>query len=110
MRKNWQRTKEYKELNASLSENLTARGLTEKVYADKQAEYLNMWVQLQELREDIAERGVTVWDEKRNMYVENRSVTLSINLSRQMLAIYTALGFKDIAAKAQKQETDDDEL
>ena len=47
-------------------------------------------------------------DEKRQMPVENRSVSLAVQVSRQMLAIYQALGFKEDAASGKGIE--DDEL
>ena len=64
-------------------------------YTDKVREYMNFWCQLKRLEADVAERGVSVMDAKRGMPVENRSVSLAVQVSRQMLAIYTALGFKD---------------
>ena len=81
-------------LEQSLLDNLEARGLVEDVYQDKVAEYMGLWDRLQDLRRDIAVRGVSVMDEKRGMRVENRSVSLEVQVSRQMLAIYAALGFK----------------
>lgn len=109
-KRNWQRTNAYKELYASLKDNLLARGLVEQVYLDKVEEYMSLWCQMQELREDVIARGVTVKDEKRGMFVENRSVSLEIQVSRQMLNIYTALGFKDISTSPGRAEDDDDEL
>ena len=89
-----EQTKAYKTLRKSLLDGLEVRGLVEEVYRDKVEEYMTLWRQLRELQEDIEERGVTVMDEKRGMLVENRSVSLEVQVSRQMLAIYTALGFK----------------
>lgn len=82
------------DLERSLLENLESRGMVEDVYRDKVQEYMGLWDRLQDLRMDIKKRGVTVMDEKRGMMVENRSVSLEVQVSRQMLAIYTALGFK----------------
>ena len=64
----------------------------------------------QQLRADVEEHGVTVKDEKRGMNVENRSVSLGVMVSRQMLQIYTALGFKEISGAGAAPEKDDDEL
>ena len=47
----------------------------------------------QELKADIAQRGLTVTDD-RGRQTENRSVSLSVQVSRQMMALFTALGFK----------------
>ena len=89
-----------KELKQALLDNLAARGLVEEVYVDKVDEYMDLWWQRMMLKEDIEFRGVTVWDGKREMAVENRSVSLEVQISRQMLAIFTALGFKDISVSA----------
>ena len=108
--KNWRKTKAFRELRQSMLEDLTARGLVDRAYTDKVEEYMDFWVQRQKLEADIAARGVTVVDAKRGMPVENRSVSLSVQVSRQMLAIFTALGLKDDACAASPQGDDDDEL
>ncbi len=98
-----------KELEKSLMNNLEARSLVETVYRDKASEYMDLWQRRQELKADIEKRGITVLDDK-GRACENRSVSLEIQTSRQMLAIYTALGFKDIAQKASHTAGEDDEL
>lgn len=92
-RKDWNKTTAYKKLAESLQENLKARGLNSKVYEDKLEEYLDFWCRRQELKADVAKRGLTVMDD-RGRITENRSISLEIQVSRQMLAIFTALGFK----------------
>ena len=89
----------YEALKKRLLDNLRARGLVEAVYLDKVAEYMTLWEIAQRFREDIDERGVTVYDDKRGMDVENRSCSLLIQTSRQMLQIFIALGFRDEAVK-----------
>lgn len=74
-------------------EKLALRGLDETAYIDKVDEYMDFWVRRCELRDDVNERGLTVTDE-RGRVSENRSVSLEIQVSRQMLALFTALGFK----------------
>ena len=88
----------FKKLKKSMLESLEARGLVEDVYRNMVDEYMEFWARKQELAEDIRERGFTVYDDRGRM-TENRSVSLEIQVSRQMLAIFTALGFKDDAAK-----------
>lgn len=107
MAKKPEQTKAYKELRQSMMESLEARGMVEAAYTDKVREYMNFWIQLKQLEEDVAQRGVCVLDEKRGMMVENRSISLAVQVSRQMLAIYTALGFKD---DGQGRGGEDDEL
>lgn len=104
------KSKAYTALKKSLLDNLSARGLVEDVYTDKVQEYMDLWERRQQLKQDIADRGITVLDAKREMVVENRSVSLEIQVGRQMLAIYTALGFKGEAADAKKAVIEDDEL
>ena len=107
-KRNYEATKEYKELRRSLLEHLQARGMVEQLYVDKVQEYMDFWVQRKRLEEDIATRGICVLVSKRQMPVENRSVSLAVQVSRQMLAIYQALGFKEDAACGKGIE--DDEL
>lgn len=103
------KTAAYKRLKNGLQDSLEARGLVEPAYTDLLEHYMVLWCQLQDLREDIEERGVTVDDLKRGL-VENRSVVLEMQVSRQMLQIWTALGFRDLAAQALPAAEEDDEL
>ena len=100
----------YRKLKKALTDNLAARGLIETMYADKVDEYMDLWQRRKELEADIEARGVCVMDEKRGMLVENRSVSLEVQVSRQMLAIYFALGFKDDGLNAKRADNEDDEL
>lgn len=109
MAKDPRKSKAFRELRACLMDDLKARGLDSKVYEDKVDEYMEFWLRRKELQADIAERGLTVIDERGRM-AENRSVSLEIQASRQMLAIFTALGFKDSAAKGGTGQGDDDDL
>ena len=56
-------------------------------------ENLDFWVLQQELKADIARRGLTVTDD-RGRQTENRSVSLAVQVSRQMMALFNAMGFK----------------
>lgn len=102
------KTKAFKTLRKSLLDNLAMRGIDSPVYTDKVDEYMDFWVRRCELRDDIRERGVTVMDD-RGRVSENRSISLEIQASRQMLAIFTALGFKP-EEMASGAGADDDEL
>lgn len=101
------KSKAFRELRKSLLEDLNRRGLTEGAYIDKVAEYMDFWVRRQELRADVAERGLIVTDE-RGRVTENRSVSLEIQVSRQMLALFTAMGFKPDALNGNGGGDDDD--
>lgn len=98
-------SKGYKKLYRALKKSLKDRGLTAPMYQDKADEYMDFWTRRQELKRDIAERGLTVVDD-RGRQSENRSVSLEIQVSRQMLTLWNALGFKaeDLAGG------DDDDL
>ena len=100
------KTKTYKTLRKSLLARLESRGLVSPVYTDKVDEYMNFWVRRQQLMADVAERGLTVTDD-RGRISENRSVSLEVQVSRQMLTLFTALGFKP---EDMKQPVDDDDL
>ena len=108
MAKAYERRREYEELRQAMLENLAARGLDAEMYRDKVQEYMDFWVRRQELRDDIAKRGLNVMDD-RGRLMETRSVSLEIQVSRQMLAIFSTLGFKEDAL-ASGQRDDDDEL
>lgn len=109
MAKAYARRREYAELRQAMLENLAARGLDAEMYRDKVREYMDFWVRRQELRDDIAKRGLTVIDD-RGRLSENRSVSLEIQVSRQMLAIFATLGFKEDALASGSRSEDDDEL
>lgn len=104
--KNYRSSKAYKDLKADLLANLSARGLVEAIYRDKVEEYLDLWIRRRQLRDDIAERGITIETEKGQ--AENRSVTLELQTSRQMLAIYNALGFREQPGSGRSAEPDDE--
>lgn len=105
MSENIRKSKEYKKLDRALRKSLKDRGLTAPMYQDKAQEYMDFWARRQELKADIAARGLTVTDD-RGRQSENRSVSLEIQVSRQMLTLWNALGFKaeDISG------VDDDDL
>ena len=86
-----------KQLKESMLDDLKSRGLVEDIYLDKVEEYISLWTLRKKLEKDILDRGVSISDPKKGYVCENRSVSLYAQVSRQMLAIFSALGFKDIA-------------
>lgn len=110
METDYTKTKKYRALRKALTESLEARGLTAEQYADKVAEYMELWTMRAKLRDDVRERGPVVPDEKNGGMKENRSVTLLLQTSRQMLAIFAALGFRKEAIEAEALAQEDDEL
>lgn len=100
-------SKEFKALEAAMLAALKTRGLDNALYQDKVSEYMDLWVLMRELQRDIEERGLVVYDD-RNRMSENRSVSLKVQVSRQMLALFTAMGFKPEDLKGAGGEDDDD--
>lgn len=91
--KDFRRGKGFRTLKKAMLDNLAERGLKQNVYTDKVEEYMDLWVLRQKLKSDITMRGLTVTDD-RGRQTENRSVSLVVQVSRQMLALFNALGFK----------------
>lgn len=97
-------------LRKSMLDSLTARGLTEQVYADKVEDYIELWITRAKLEADISERGVLVYDAKRGLDVENCAVSARVRVSAQMDRIYKALGFQELAVKNQAPDGENDDL
>lgn len=106
-RKDVRRSKPYRELRRSLLENLKRRGLDCRLYQDKVDEYMDFWKLHKELQRDIEERGMVVFDD-RGRVSENRSISLDIQVSRQMLALFTSMGFKPEEIRSEAGEDNDD--
>lgn len=92
-KRNFRRSEAFRMLKKAMLDSLEARGLDQDTYTDKVEEYMDFWALRQELKEDIARRGLTVTDD-RGRQTENRSIALSVQVSRQMMALFNALGFK----------------
>lgn len=107
------RKAEYKELKQDMLDDLDARGLMGKHFTDKVEEYMSLWCLFQMLNEDISKRGAVVEYSNgatQKGVTDNKSVAMLTRVSGQMLNIFNALGFKDLAANAKPQVGDDDEL
>ncbi len=89
--KNWRTTKEYKALREELQRSMGGKDKLDAVTAARIDEYMDFWVIRHQLQDDVTTRGLYVQDD-RGRTMENRSVSLSIQASRQMAAIATALG------------------
>ena len=88
------------ELEQTLLDDLTARGLVQPIYVRKAKEYANFWRQKAVLDVDVEERGVMVWDDKRKALVDNPAVGKAVQIANMMQAIFRDLGFKNIAISA----------
>lgn len=96
-----------KELKSRIYAVLAEHGANDAVHADRAEEYLSLWDIREDLKEDIEKNGTTQYDKKRCMTVENRSVSLMIQASRQMSALYQLLGLEELTAAT---GPDDEEL
>lgn len=114
LRTDWSKSKEYKNLKKDLLDDLEARGLVGSQYTDKVEEYMDLWCLRNMLKEDIAERGVYVaYQNGANQKgtTDNKSVEKIVRVSSQLLSIWTALGFRDLANGAKVPAGgEDDEL
>lgn len=98
--KNWSKTKEYRELQKDMLDDLEVRGLLGPKYTDKVAEYMSLWCTRKLLEEDIERRGVYVIyqnGEKQKGVTDNKSILILTRVSAQMQSIWTALGFREPA-------------
>ena len=107
MAKDVARTREYQALQASLLKNLKSRGLDSALYEDQVQEYMDFWKLHKELQKDIQERGMVVYDDRKRL-CENRSISLDVQVSRQMLNLFAAMGFKPQDLKPGNGADDDD--
>lgn len=99
----------FERVKADMLEDLALRGLTGAKYQDKVNEYMQLWSYARALDEDIEKRGIYIYGAAG--LEENKSLSLRIKTSQQMLAIWGALGFKEIAKnKGAVNEVEQDEL
>lgn len=97
-------------LRRSMLDSLAARGLTEEIYTDMAADYMELWWHRAALEADIRENGVKIFDAKRGIDVENCAVSARVRVSAQMAKLYKALGCQELAQKNQAPDGDDDDL
>lgn len=97
-------------LRKSILDSLAARGLSEAIYSDMAADYMELWWHRAALEADIRENGVKIFDAKRGIDVENCAVSARVRVSAQMAKLYKALGCQELAQKNQAPDGEDDEL
>lgn len=89
----FRKTKKYKDLRENMLNSLHLRGIDDKVYAEKVEEYMDLWCVFQMAKADVDQNGVFLFDD-RGRRTKNDSANLANQVSRQMLSIFNALGFK----------------
>lgn len=97
-------------LRKSIMDSLAARGLSEAIYSDMAADYMELWWHRAALEKDIRENGLKIYDAKRGIDVENCAVSARVRVSAQMAKLYKALGCQELALKNQAPDGEDDEL
>ena len=101
-KKDWTRTKTYRELRNAMLADLETAGLNQPPYVDQVNEYMTAWCLLRELDADIEARGIRV--EYRNGsqcgMKENESIGSKIRLRGRMDEIFRNLGYAERARKA----------
>lgn len=114
-KKDWTKTKQYRNLKRSMILDLENAGLNKEPYLDMVHQYMAFWVQLQMLNEDIEERGICVEYQNGNNQMgvtDNKSVAAAVRVNARMESILATLGYKARAAKSGATATsgEDDEL
>lgn len=100
--KDYRKTKEF----AIVREALTAKareelGELDPLQLDRIEEIMDLWCQLRLLRDDVRKRGPTVLDD-RGRESENRCISLGLQVSKQILELYKALGLMPEPPKPQR--------
>lgn len=101
--KDWRKCREYKSVRQEILKALGGKGVVDSLTLSRLDEYMDFWVLRHQLQDDIAVRGLYVSDD-RGRISENRSVSLSIQASRQMSAISAALGLVIGAARLEEAD------
>lgn len=108
--KAYARTKEFQTVRAALIAKATdALGELDPLQLDRVDEIMDLWCQRQMLRDDVRRRGPTVLDE-RGRESENRCISLGLQVSKQILELYKALGLVTEPARAQQGKADAEEI
>ena len=104
---------QYEALKAAV---LAAGGELTPITLDRIADYMDFWCQKRMLAEDVRKRGPVVVDD-RGRPSENRSISLGLQVSKQMLELYKAMGLSTEperstggTGRAAREDDEDDEL
>lgn len=89
--KDWRKSKSFKAVRAEILSSLGSAESMDALTLSRVDEYMDFWVLRHQLQDDVDERGLYVRDD-RDRLMENRSVSLGIQASRQMSALASALG------------------
>lgn len=111
------RSTRYKNLKTALTDDLKAAGMNRLPYTDMVEQYMDLWLQLQLLNEDVIQRGVQIPyrnGSNQEGVTDNKSVNIAIRVGARMDNILTSLGYKERAKRQTAMTPDaggeDDEL
>lgn len=108
--KDWRKVKAYAEQREALKAARLAAGYElDALTLDRIEQYLEFWCQKQMLAEDVRKRGPVVSDD-RGRLSENRSISLGLQTSKQMLALYQVIVPEAYAPLTAADEGLDDDL
>lgn len=101
-KKDWTRTRIYRELRNAMLADLKNAGLDQPPYVDQVNEYMVAWCLLRELDADIEARGIRVEYRNGSQHgmKENESIGSKIRLRGRMDEIFRNLGYAEKARKA----------
>lgn len=102
--KDWAKSSAAKSVRAEITASLGGAESLDALTRSRVDEYMDFWSLRHRLQDDVAERGLYVEDD-RGRLMENRSVSLCIQASRQMSALASALGL--VIGMDRRLEVDD---
>lgn len=111
MAKDYRKSKQFKEIQESLIEELRKNGNDSKFFIDLVKDYMSLWVIKNRLIDDIDERGVVSKyqnGEKQWGYKRNDSVGELNKVSAQMLKILTQLKIQPKVIESISDDSDDE--
>lgn len=117
-KKDWGRTKAYKEMREQMIADLRAAGIYNAYFLDKIERFMSLWCQSKELEADLAARGIRVEYQNGSQRGEtdNKSLDRLMKVYDRMDELHRQLGYQE-QVKAGKQAAarnsaggEDDEL
>lgn len=114
-KKDWSRTKAYKEMRDQIIADLSASGLDNAYFRDLVNRFMQLWCCSKELEEDISNRGIRVEYQNGSQYgqTDNKSLDRLMRVYGMMNKFHQQFGYREVAAQSRKDAASadmDDEL
>lgn len=117
-KKDWSRTKAYKEMRNQMVADLEASGLDNAYFLDLVDRFMQLWCCAKELEEDISSRGVRVEYQNGSQRGEtdNKSLDRLMKVYGMMAKFHQQFGYQETAARSRRgmeyddPDDEDDEL